>query len=82
MVATRSAKRSGAKKRAQPKRAASRKKTVKARAKRRSKKKTGSMVTGLQRKARKGLKAAKQGLDSVIKAGEKRWKMLKTRTKS
>ena len=85
MVATRSAKRSGAKKRTHPKPAASKKKPAKARAQTRakphSKKKGASMITGLRRQARKGLKAARDGVDRVIKAGEKSWKMLKTRTK-
>ena len=102
MAATRSAQRSGAKKRTHPKRAASKKKPAKARAKARaklhskkkpgkarakarakphSKKKGASMITGLRRRARKGLKAARKGVDRVIKAGEKSWKMLKTRTK-
>ena len=55
MAATRSAKRSSAKKRAHPKRAASKKRPAKARAKPHSEKKGGPMVTGLRRQARKGL---------------------------
>lgn len=83
MAATKSAKRSAARKRAQPKSAASKKKSSKA-AKTRSKKKQkgAPMANGLQRQARKGLTAACKGLDSMMKAGEKTWRMLKTTTES
>ncbi len=39
-------------------------------------------ATKLRRRARKGLKAARGGLDTVLQAGEKTWKKLKRRTRN
>ena len=70
MAATRkSAKRSTPKKRPAGKRQSAKKK---------SKGKAATpKATQLKRKARKGLKAARGGLDTVLQAGEKTWKKLK-----
>ena len=73
MAATRkSAKRSATKKQKQPAR--------KSASKRRGKKSTAPRATGLKRRAKKGLKAARGGLDSVLQAGGKTWKSLKSTT--
>ena len=82
MAATRkSAKRSAAKKSAAAKRPSSKKKPPKKSAsKPRAKKSKGSTTAGLQRQARKGLKAARGGLGTVLKAGKKTWEALKTTT--
>jgi hypothetical protein len=84
MAATRkSAKRSAAKKRATAKRSSSKKQAArKSTAKRRGKKSAALKTAGLKRQARKGLKAARGGLDSVIEAGGKTWETLKTTTAS
>jgi hypothetical protein len=84
MAATRkSAKRSAAKKRTVAKRPSSKKKPARKSApKRRAKKTTASKTTGLKRQAKKGLKAARGGFDSVMQAGEKTWETLKTTTAS
>ncbi|MEO8089258.1 MAG: hypothetical protein ABI703_03055 [Gemmatimonadales bacterium] len=82
MAATRkSAKRSAAKKRPAAKRPSSKKKpTPKSTPKRRAKKRTASKTSGLKRQARKGLKVARGGLDTMIEAGGKTWESLKTTT--
>lgn len=82
MAATRkSAKRSAPKKSAAGKRPSSKKKAVrKSTSKRRAKKTPASKATGLKRQARKGLKAARGGFDSVMQAGEKTWETLKSTT--
>jgi hypothetical protein len=82
MAATRkSAKRSAAKKRAAAKRPSSKKQPArKATSKRRAKKLAALKPTSLKRQAKKGLKAARGGLDSVLQAGEKTWETLKTTT--
>lgn len=82
MAATRkSAKPSAAKKSAAAKRPSSRKKAVrKPASKRRAKKTRASTATGLKRQAKKGLKAARGGFDSVMQAGGKTWESLKSRT--
>jgi len=49
-------------------------------AKRRGKKSAAPKTTGLKRQAKKGLKAARGGLDSVLRAGKKTWEKLKTTT--
>jgi hypothetical protein len=46
----------------------------------RSKKSGTPKASGLKRQAKKGLKAARGGLDSVLQAGEKTWETLKTTT--
>jgi hypothetical protein len=81
MAATRkSAKRRAAKKRAAAKRPSSKKQPArKSTAKRRSKKAT-LKTTSLKRQAKKGLKAARGGLDSVLQAGKKTWEKLKDTT--
>ncbi len=82
MAATRkSAKRSAAKKRPAAKRPSAKKKpTPKSAPKRRAKKRTASKATGLKRQAKKGLKAARGGFDTVMQAGEKTWESLKSTT--
>ena len=82
MAATRkSAKRSAAKKRAAAKRPSSKKQPArKSTTKRRGKKSATPKTTGLKRQARKGLKAARGGLDSVLEVGGKTWKSLKSTT--
>ncbi|MEA2724430.1 MAG: hypothetical protein QOH59_2201 [Gemmatimonadales bacterium] len=82
MAATRkSAKRRAAKQSASAKRPSSKKKPArKSTPKRRANKTTASKATGLKRQAKKGLKAARGGLDSVLQAGEKTWESLKTTT--
>ena len=82
MAATRkSAKRSAAKKGAAAKRPSAKKQPArKSAAKRRGSKSAAPKTAGLKRQARKGLKAARGGLDSVLEAGGKTWKTLKTTT--
>lgn len=81
MVATKKpAKRSAAKKRPAAKPQSSRKKVIRKRAKRGTGKTPGPKVTRLKRRARKGLTAARGGLDSVLQAGEKTWRTLKSTT--
>jgi hypothetical protein len=82
MAATRkSAKRGAAKKRAAAKRPSSRKSPArKSTAKRGARKSAGAKTSGLKRKARKGLKAARGGLNTVIQAGGKTWRSLKSTT--
>ena len=81
MAATwKSAKRGAAKKRAAAKRPSSKKSARKSTAKRRGKKSLALKTTGLKRRARKGLKAARGGLDSVLQAGRKTWEKLKITT--
>jgi hypothetical protein len=83
MAATRkSAKRSAAKKRATAKRSSKKQAPRKPPAKRGGKKSAAPKTAGLRRQARKGLKAARGGLDSVLEAGGKTWKTLKTTTTS
>ena len=82
MAASRkSAKRSAAKKSAAAKGPSSKKKAVrKPASKRRARKTRTSKATGLKRQARKGLKAARGGFDSVMQAGGKTWESLKSTT--
>jgi hypothetical protein len=82
MAATgKSAKRSTAKKRAVAKRPSPKKQPArKSPSKRRGKKSTASKTTRLKRRAKKGLKAARGGLGSVVKAGKKTWEKLKSTT--
>jgi hypothetical protein len=76
-----SAKRRAPKKSASAKRPSSRKKPVrKSASKRRAKKATGIKTTSLKRQAKKGLKAARGGLDSVLQVGKKTWEKLKSTT--
>ena len=82
MAATKkSAKRSASKKRPPAKGQSKKKKsaTRKGTATRRSKK-TATGAAGLKRQARKGLKAARGGLGSVLQAGEKTWETFKNTT--
>ncbi|MEP7228297.1 MAG: hypothetical protein ABI785_13095 [Gemmatimonadales bacterium] len=82
MAATRkSAKRSAAKKRAAAKRPSSKKQSSrKSSPKRRGKQSPAPKTTSLKRRAKKGLKAARGGLDSVLQVGEKTWESLKSTT--
>jgi len=45
-----------------------------------TRKSAGPKTTALKRRAKKGLKAARGGLDSVLQAGKKTWETLKTTT--
>jgi hypothetical protein len=73
MAATKkSAKRSATKKGRRAKRGSAKKKS--------SKKAAGAKAAQLKRQARKGLKAARGGLNTVLKAGGKTWKTLKSTT--
>jgi hypothetical protein len=69
MAAKKTTKRSAAKKRPAAKRGSAKKKPAR--------KPTRAKATQV---ARKGLKAARGGLDTVFKAGEKTWKTLKSTT--
>jgi len=80
MAATRkSAKRRAAKKSA-AKRPSSKKKAVRKSTSKRRAKKSASKPTGLKRQAKKGLKVARGGFDSVMQAEEKTWESLKSTT--
>jgi hypothetical protein len=76
--------RKSAKKSASTKRTAAKKKRTgkaTARSSRSKAKKPGSSrTTALQRRARKGLGAAREGFDSVLEAGGKTWRSLKNTT--
>lgn len=81
MAATRkSAKRSAAKKRAAAKRPSSKKQPARKSTSKRRAKKPAPRTISLKRRAKKGLKAARGGLDSVLQVGEKTWETLKTTT--
>lgn len=82
MAATRkSAKGAAAKKRRAAKRSSSVKKSPRKRSsKARSGQAAPERATTLKRKARRGLKAARGGLDTVLQAGEKTWETLKSTT--
>lgn len=81
MAATRkSTKRTTGKKRSSAKRSSTKKRTGrKASSKGRTKSKARKTTT-LKRTARKGLRAAKGGLETVRQAGEKTWETLKSTT--
>jgi hypothetical protein len=71
MAATRkSTKRTAAKKRSSAKRSSTKKRP----------KSKAPKTTALQRQARKGLRAAKDGIETVRQAGEKTWETLKATT--
>jgi hypothetical protein len=82
MAATRkSAKRRAAKKGARAKRPPSKKQPArKSTSKRRAKKSAAPRTISLKRRAKRGLKAARGGLDSVLQAGEKTWETLRSTT--
>jgi hypothetical protein len=81
MAATRkSAKRSAAKKRATAKRSSSKKQPARKSTSKRGSKKSARKTTSLKGRARKGLKAARSGLGSVLKAGKKTWEKVKPTT--
>jgi hypothetical protein len=84
MAATRkSARRAGGKKRAGSKRASAKKRTARKAASKRSKKSSSTLTrkkTKLKGKAQKGLRAAREGIDTVRQAGEKTWEALKSTT--
>jgi hypothetical protein len=77
MAATK--KRTGKKRRATDRSSAKKRPVRKAATKRGSKRRV-SRATSLKRKARKGLRAARGGIDTVRQAGEKTWKALKSTT--
>jgi hypothetical protein len=81
-----SAKRSAGKKRSGAKRASARKRPSSAK-KRSTRKNAGSRVakrggrkTSLKRRAQKGIKAARGGLETVVQAGERTWEALRSTT--
>ena len=84
MAATRkSAKRTARKKRARSKPASARKRSGRKSAAKRGSKTRKTRVrktTTLKRKAKKGLRAAREGLDTVRQAGEKTWSALRSTT--
>jgi hypothetical protein len=82
MAATKkSAKRSAAKKRPAAKRQSAKKKPAPKRAsKRGARKGAAPKAAKLKRQARKGLKAARGGIGTVLEAGGKTWKTLKSTT--
>jgi hypothetical protein len=82
MAATKkSAKRSAAKKRPAAKRQSAKKKPArKGASKRTTRKVAAPRAAKLKRQARKGLKAARGGIDTVLQAGEKTWDTLKSTT--
>jgi hypothetical protein len=72
-------KRSSARKR--PARKAATKRRVRGKAtKRSSAKRSSSKSASLKRRARKGIQAAKGGIDTVRQAGERTWEVLKSTT--
>jgi hypothetical protein len=77
-----SAKRTTGKKRSGAKRSAKTRPARKAASKRRAKKVGARAVkkSNLKRKAKKGLRVAREGLDTVRQAGEKTWQVLKSTT--
>ncbi len=80
MAATRkSPKRSASKKRPTAKKKGSTKTSAKS-ARTKTKKAGRGKTTALQRRARKGLGAARDGFDSVLEAGGKTWRSLKNTT--
>jgi hypothetical protein len=80
MAATgKSAKRSVGKKRTAGKKKGASKTSSKS-SRSQTKKRSRSKATALQRRARKGLGAAKDGFDSVLEAGGKTWRTLKNTT--
>jgi hypothetical protein len=80
MAATRkSSKRSAGKKRLTATKKGSTKKSAKS-ARTKTKKAGRGTTTGLRRRARKGLTAARDGFDSVLEAGGKTWRTLKNTT--
>jgi hypothetical protein len=80
MAATKkSAKRSAAKK-SPAKRQSAKKKPARKSGSKRSAKKAAPKATRITRQARKGLKAARGGIDTVLQAGGKTWKTLKSTT--
>jgi hypothetical protein len=81
MAATKkSAKRSAAKKGPAKRRSGKKKAAGKSASKRAAKRAAAPKATRLKRRARKGLKAARGGINTVLQAGGKTWKTLKSTT--
>jgi hypothetical protein len=82
MASTRkSPKRSSRKKGKSAKRAAARKRPArKAASKRRKTARRGTRSVALKRRAKRGLKVAREGIDTVRQAGERTWETLKSTT--
>jgi len=81
MAATRkSAKRRAPKKRSAAKHPSSKKRPARKSSAKRRAKSAAPRTISLKRRAKKGLKAARGGLDSVLQVGGKTWKTLKTTT--
>jgi hypothetical protein len=81
MASTRkSTKRATGKKRGSAKRSSAKKQPSRKAASRSGKRSKALKATTLKRKARKGLRAAKGGIDTVRQAGEKTWAVLKSTT--
>lgn len=81
MAATRkSTKRAAGKKRSSAKRSSTKKRPTRKAASRGRTKSRALKTTTLKRNARKGLRAAKGGIDTVRQAGEKTWEALKSTT--
>jgi hypothetical protein len=68
------------KKRGSAKRSSAKKRPARKAASRRRTKTRASKSTKLKQKARKGLRAAQGGIDTVRQAGEKTWEALKSTT--
>lgn len=68
------------KKRPAAKRSSAKKRPVRKAATKRGSKKRVSRATSLKRKARKGLRVARGGINTVRQAGEKTWEALKSTT--
>lgn len=75
-----STKRTGGKKGSSAKRASSKKRPARKTASRGRARSKALKTTTLKRKARKGLKAAKGGIETVRQAGERTWETLKSTT--
>jgi hypothetical protein len=81
MAATRkSTKRTAGKKRSSAKRSSTKKRTSRKSASRGRAKSKALKTTTLKRRARKGLKAAKGGIESMRQVGERTWETLKSTT--
>ncbi len=82
MATTRKSTKRAGKKRRGAKRASAKKRSTRKTASRRGTKaaKRGSRKPTLKRRAKKGLRVAREGLDTVRQAGERTWEVLKSTT--
>jgi hypothetical protein len=82
MATTRKSTKRAGKKRSGAKRASARKRSTRKAASRRGTKATkrGARKATLKRRAKKGLRVAREGLDTVRQAGERTWDVLKSTT--